>query len=157
MQCSLEGCERWGEGGRGILYFEASVVQWKDKRPWRPEYGPEGKHFVSGNSFIFILGGSAKLRWAGGGAAPRWAWQRPQKDGCAQCTGAHARLKPTSLSYIHLGSSVCHPVCHPVILSSCHPVCRCCGTLSYSFCFSHQTDQGDETEGFEREGLEIKR
>jgi hypothetical protein len=27
-----------------------------------------------------------------------------------------------SLSYIHLGSSVCHPVCHPVILSSCHPV-----------------------------------
>ncbi len=26
------------------------------------------------------------------------------------------------LSYIHLGSSVCHPVCHPVILSSCHPV-----------------------------------
>ncbi len=25
------------------------------------------------------------------------------------------------LSYIHLGSSVCHPVCHPVILSSCHP------------------------------------
>jgi hypothetical protein len=28
-----------------------------------------------------------------------------------------------NLSYIYLGSSVCHiPVCHPVILSSCHPV-----------------------------------
>ena len=53
------------------------------------------------------------------------------------------------LSYIYLGSSVCHiPVCHPVILSSCHS----CGTLSYSLCLSNQTDQGDEREGFEREG-----
>jgi hypothetical protein len=53
------------------------------------------------------------------------------------------------LSYIHLGSSVCHiPVCHPVIfLSSCHS----CGTLSYSLCLSNQTDQGDERKGFERE------
>ncbi len=35
---------------------------------------------------------------------------------------------------------------------SCHiPVCRSCGTLSYSLCFSNQIDQGDETEGFERE------
>ncbi len=35
-----------------------------------------------------------------------------------------------------------------IFLSSCHiPVCRSCGTLSYSLCFSHQTDQGDETEG----------
>ncbi len=60
MQGSLEG---WGEG-RGIIYFEALVVQWKDIRPWRPEYRPEGKHFVSGQ--FFILGDAAKLRWAGG-------------------------------------------------------------------------------------------
>ena len=61
--------------------------------------------------------------------------------------------EPEYLSYIYLGSSVCHiPV---IFLSSCHiPVCRCCGTLSYSLCFSHQTDQGDKTESFEREGLE---
>ncbi len=39
---------------------------------------------------------AAKLRWAGGRAAPRLAWQCPQKDGCALCTGAHARPKPTS-------------------------------------------------------------
>jgi hypothetical protein len=39
--------------------------------------------------------------------------------------------------------------CRPVILSSCH----ICGTLSYSLCFSNQTDQGDKTEGLEREGL----
>ncbi len=39
--------------------------------------------------------------------------------------------------------------CRPVILSSCHIR----GTLSYSLCFSDQTDQGNETEGLEREGL----
>ncbi len=45
--------------------------------------------------------------------------------------------------------SSCLSSCHPVIfLSSCHS----CGTLSYSLCFSNQTDQGYETEGFEREG-----
>ncbi len=44
--------------------------------------------------------------------------------------------------YNYLGSSVCHPVS------------RSCGTLSYSLCFSNQTDQGGETEGFQREGLE---
>jgi hypothetical protein len=55
---SLGGCDRWGEG-RGILYFKASVVQWKDMRPWRPELGPEGKHFVSGNSRFFLGGGGA--------------------------------------------------------------------------------------------------
>jgi hypothetical protein len=58
------------------------------------------------------------------------------------------------LSYIHLGSSVCHPV---VLSYSCRPVCRSCGTLSYSLCFSNQTDQGDETEGCERERLEMDR
>jgi hypothetical protein len=36
----------------------------------------------------------------GGRAAPRLSWQWTQKDGCAQCTGAHARTKPTSLHII---------------------------------------------------------
>jgi hypothetical protein len=31
-------------------------------------------------------------------------------------------------------------------------VCHNCGTLSYSFSFGNQTDQGDEKEGLEREG-----
>jgi hypothetical protein len=43
--------------------------------------------------------------------------------------------------------------CHPVILSSCH----ICGTLSYSLCLRIQTDGVDETEGFEREGLQMER
>ncbi len=65
VQRSLEGCDRWGEG-RGILYFEASVVQWKDIHPWRPKYGPEGKHFFSGLFFYFrgcseaAMGGGAR-------------------------------------------------------------------------------------------------
>ncbi len=62
------------------------------------------------------------------------------------------------LSYIYLGSSVCHiPLvlssCHPVILLSCLSLLRNAGL---SLCFSNQTDQGDETEGLEREGLEMK-
>ena len=92
----------------------------------------------------------------GGGvarSAPLGVFKSP-KNRCAQRTGAYARPKRTSLSYIHLGSSVCHPVCHPVIfLSSCHS----CGTLSYSLCLRIQTDGVDETEGFEREGLEMER
>ncbi len=44
---------------------------------------------------------AAKLRWAGGRAAPRLAWQYAQKDGCAQRTGANARPKPTSSHITH--------------------------------------------------------
>ena len=63
-----------------------------------------------------------------------------------------------NLSYIHLGSSVCHI---PVVLSSCHPVilasCHNCGTLCYSFSFNNQTDQGGEMDGLEMEILEMGR
>jgi hypothetical protein len=38
----------------------------------------------------------------------------------------------------------------------CVCVCHKCGTLSYSFCFSNQFDQGDETEGLAMEGLEME-
>ncbi len=55
MRCSSVGC---------------SLAQWKNICPWRPEFGPEGKHFVSGNSQFFIFGGAAKLRWAGGAQRP---------------------------------------------------------------------------------------
>ncbi len=71
MQCSLEGCDRWGEG-RGALYFEVSVVQWKDIRPWWPEYGPEGKHFVSG--LFFYFGGCSEAAMDGGRGAQRPVW-----------------------------------------------------------------------------------
>ncbi len=53
--------------------------------------------------------------------------------------------KATHLSYIYLSR----------VLRLC--VTICCRTLSYSFCFSNQTDQGDETEGLDMEGLEMER
>ncbi len=64
MQRSLEGCNRWGEG-RGISYFEALVVQWKDISPCRPEFGPEGKYFVF--RIFFNFWGSSEAAMGGGG------------------------------------------------------------------------------------------
>ena len=54
------------------------------------------------------------------------------------------------LSIIYLPRVLCLSfVLSYSFLSSCHN----CGTLSYSLCFSNQTDQGDKMEGLEREGL----
>ncbi len=85
---SLEGCDGRDEG-LGILYIKGSVVQWKNIRPWRPEYGPEGKHFVSG--FFSILGDAAKLRW-------KWAGARSAPFGVAMSSkrrvrAAHGRAR----------------------------------------------------------------
>ncbi len=44
-----------------------------------------------------------------------------------------------------------------MIVCVCVCVCHNCGTLCYSFSFGNQTDQGDETEGLEREGLKMER
>jgi hypothetical protein len=41
--------------------------------------------------------------------------------------------------------------------SVCVCVCHNCGMLCYSFSFGNQTDQGDETEGLERDGLKMER
>jgi hypothetical protein len=82
--CSSQGC---------------SLAQWKDIRPWLPEFGPEGKHFVSGNSLFLIFGG----------AAPVWRVYEPKKTGSAQRTGAHARPKPTINQitvYVFFGQTV---------------------------------------------------
>jgi hypothetical protein len=59
-------------------------------RPWRPEFGPEGKHFVSGNSLFSIFGGAAKLRWGGGRAAPVGRVYEPKKTGACS---ARARTR----------------------------------------------------------------
>ena len=61
-----------------------------------------------------------------------------------------ARAAKTHLLIIYLPRVLCLSF---VLSYSCHS----CGTLSYSLCFSNQTDQGDKTKGFEREGLEIER
>ena len=55
------------------------------------------------------------------------------------------------LSIIYSSRILCLSSCRPVIFLSYS--CHSCGTLSYSLCFSDQTDQGNETEGLEMEGL----
>jgi hypothetical protein len=81
-----------------MLYFKASVVNWKDIRPWRPSSGLKEALFCGYSNLYFLANEyeAAKLRWAGGCGAPCLAWQCTQKDGCGQCTGAHARPKPTT-------------------------------------------------------------
>ncbi len=68
MQLRFGGCDGW-DVWRGILFIKASVVLWKDVRHWQPEFGPEEKHFVSGNFAGFSLHisseGSGKLRRVG--------------------------------------------------------------------------------------------
>jgi hypothetical protein len=56
---------------------ECSLAQWKNIcTPWLPEFGPEGRHFVTGNSlFFFGGGGSSEAAMDGERAAPCWAWQ----------------------------------------------------------------------------------
>ncbi len=65
VQRSLEGCDGWVEGW-GILYFKASVVQWR----------PNG--IVSGNSSFFCFGKMNKKQRScdcrGARAAPRLAF-----------------------------------------------------------------------------------
>jgi hypothetical protein len=71
---------------------------------------------------IFYFGGCSEAAMGGGARSAPFGVAMSPKDRCAQRTGAHARQKPTSLSYIYLGSSVCHPVCHPVFRPVCRPV-----------------------------------
>ncbi len=86
---SLEGCNGWGEGWGilYILYIKASVVQWKD-RPWRPEFGLEGKHFYLEivDFFIFV-----EQRSCDGGArsAPLGVVMSPKR----RMRAAHGRAR----------------------------------------------------------------
>jgi hypothetical protein len=144
---------RWAGRGQGISYFIAysAICMWSSGVKKALDVG--GPSWID---FIYFWGLNEKQRSCDGQrgrAAPRLGWQWAQKDGCAQRTGAHARPKPTT--YIIYSSRI---LCLSSCLSSCRPViflsfsCHSCGTLSYSLCFSNQTDQGDERKVFEREG-----
>jgi hypothetical protein len=50
-----------------------SLAQWKDIRPWRPELGPEGKHFVSGNRLFLFLKNNKQRNCDGWGGKARSA------------------------------------------------------------------------------------
>jgi hypothetical protein len=66
MKCSSVGC---------------SLAQWKNIQHWRAEFGPKGRHLISGNNLFFILGGAAKLRWVGGAQRPVGRGNEPKKKG----------------------------------------------------------------------------
>ncbi len=83
-----EAAMGWAGGGAGdLFYFIASVVQWKEAHD---AGGPslsltESILFLESPSrgrpefysylFLVVEKEAAKLRWAGGRAAPRFAWQ----------------------------------------------------------------------------------
>jgi hypothetical protein len=80
VQRSLVGYTVAQEGAPQLSNVQCSSVgssldHRKNKRPWRPEFGLEGKQFVSENSnFLFWGGGgSSKAAMAGGRAAPHLA------------------------------------------------------------------------------------
>ncbi len=75
------------------------------------------------------------------------------KDGCAQRTGAHARPKPASLSYIYLRYFVCLCVC------MCVCVCVCVSqfvsersAILLVLVIKLTKETTDETEGLKKEG-----
>ncbi len=65
----------WGAGAGNII---ASEVQWKNMGPWRPKIGPEGRQFVSGNSFFLYFWGSSEA--ARGAQHPVWHVNKPNKS-----------------------------------------------------------------------------
>ncbi len=68
-RCERQGHQLFSLAGPVKLQIKASVIQWKDIRPWQPEFEHGEKHFVSENfaefSLCILSEGSAKLRWVG--------------------------------------------------------------------------------------------
>ncbi len=96
MQCSSVVC---------------SLAKWKDIRPRRPEFGPEGKHFVSGNRLFLFLGDeqeAAKLRLTGGGGAQRpfWRVNEPIKTGARSARARMRGQNPLVMLYLGPVNSV---------------------------------------------------
>jgi hypothetical protein len=79
-------------GARGGEYFIyqslGGPVQWKD-RPWRPEFGLEGKHFVSGNSRFFICVEQRSYDGRGARSAPLGVAMSPKR----RVRAAHGRAR----------------------------------------------------------------
>jgi hypothetical protein len=84
-----------------MLYFKASVVQWKDIRPspWRPELGLK-KALVSGNNkFLANEYEAAKLRWVGGAQRFVLRGNAPKKTGARS---ARARTRGQNPLVYHI-------------------------------------------------------
>jgi hypothetical protein len=81
----------------------------------------------------------------GGAQRPVRRGNAPKKTGARSARARTRGQNPLVLSYIYLGYFVC--LC----------VTICCGTLSYSFSFGNQTEQGRRDGGFAEGGIEMER
>ncbi len=99
MRRSLEGRDRWGEG-RGILFFEASVVPWKDIRyaPGGPSTGQKGSILFLDYSFIWGMQRSCD-GW-GGAKRPVWRGNEPKKTGARSARARTRGQNPLVLNII---------------------------------------------------------
>jgi hypothetical protein len=65
--------------GAGKIIYQRLGGPVEKYGPWRPEFGPEGRHFVSGNSlFLYFWGSSEAARGAQG---PVWHGNKTNKTG----------------------------------------------------------------------------
>jgi hypothetical protein len=62
----------------------------ENRRPWRPEFGPEGRQFVPGNSFFYFVVSSEAAMGGVGAQRPVWHAIDPKKTG-ALCARARTR------------------------------------------------------------------
>jgi hypothetical protein len=91
---SLEGCDGWGGE-----YYKASVVQWIKIRPWRPEFGPEGKHFVTGNSYFLFLGEQRSCDGPGGAQRPVGRGNESKRTGARSARARKRGQNPLVIIY----------------------------------------------------------
>jgi hypothetical protein len=91
-----------------MLYFKASVVQWKEIRPWRPDPGLK-EALVSGNS-----NGSCNGR-GGARSAPFGVAMCPKR----RVRAAHGRAREAKPTSLYLPRVLCLSYsCRPVIFLS---------------------------------------
>ncbi len=74
-----------------------------ERAPGGPSLGPEGKHFVSGNS-LFFLGGSSEAAMGGGAQRPVGRGNEPKKTGAHS---ARARTRGQNPLVIHNIPGIC--------------------------------------------------
>jgi hypothetical protein len=62
--------------------------------PLAAEFGPEGRHFVSGNSLFFYFGGSSVAALGGGAQRPVGRGNEPKKTGARSARARTRGLNP---------------------------------------------------------------
>jgi hypothetical protein len=72
------------------IYDRILAVPRKIVRPWQPEFGPEGNHFVSGKSFFFWRSSEAAMD-GGAHSAPFGVFISPE----IRLRAAHGRAHTT--------------------------------------------------------------